>query len=87
MGNFVCIRILFVHALSGCDTAPKVFGIHRNKTLSKLKSDKLFAKQAGVFMNSKSTKENVINAEENALVSLYNGLGNKKLDDLRLSRI
>ena len=38
-------------------------------------------------MNSKSTKENVINAEENALVSLYNGLGNKKLDDLRLSRI
>lgn len=86
LGNTVCSNILFSHAILGCDTTSRLYGIGKNKAVTNLRSNKFFARQAEVFMTSKSTKEDIINNINNALVALYNGDKENSLDDLRLRR-
>ena len=53
LGIDICNYILFVHAVSGCDTS-RVFGIGKGKALKKLKKDQYFVDQAKVFMDPSS---------------------------------
>ena len=75
----------FVHAVGGCDTTSRLFGIGKGVPLRKLKSDSHFRQQAEVFKN-KTSKEEVFTAGEKALVSLYGGRTNESLDTLRYRR-
>ena len=83
-GEQICENLLFAHAILGCDTTSKIFGIGKPTALKKLKSSEYFRKQAAVFRNEKAKKCDIIHAGENALVCLYNGKPGEKLDTLRL---
>ena len=85
LGTTVCSNILFSRAFLGFDTTSRLHGIGKHKAVSKLK-DEVFSKQAAVFMNPESKMEDIINAGNCAMVSVYNGDINEDLDSLRLRR-
>ena len=62
----------FDHAIAGCDTTSRLFGIGKGTPLKKLKSDPNFKKQAEIFLTNVSM-DSIISAGEEAIVSLYGG--------------
>ncbi|KAA0201573.1 hypothetical protein HAZT_HAZT003881 [Hyalella azteca] len=72
VGPEMCTLLTFVHAIAGCDTTSRLFGIGKGVPLRKLKSEQIFRKQARVF-SEVATKDEVQNAGEEALVCLYGG--------------
>ena len=73
LGPKVCDNLLFIHAILGCDSTSRLFGIGKGMALKKVKSDTSFLKQAKVFSQSQENVGNgiIIAAGEKALVSLY----------------
>ncbi|RXN01179.1 hypothetical protein EOD39_7640 [Acipenser ruthenus] len=47
-------HLLFVHAISGCDTTPRLFGTGKGVALQKLSTDPYLKKQAEVFSSEAS---------------------------------
>ena len=86
LGRDVCLNILFVHALPGCDTTSRVHGIGKGVPLKKLKSREEFCELAGVFNRADATKEEIIAAGEKALLHLYNAESAESLNYLRYTR-
>ena len=87
LGDHVCRNILFVHAVLGCDTTSRIFGIGKSTALKKLCSNPHFSRQAEVFNLplTETSVDDVVTAGERALVCLYNGK-DECLDDLRYRR-
>jgi len=87
LGTKICENILFAHALLGCDTTSRVFGIGKGIVLKYLRSGEYLNIQAEVFNSTNATKEDIIKAGENALVCVY---GDKyaglPIDQLRLQK-
>jgi len=77
MLHFIC---------NSCDTTLRLYGIGKSKAISKLKTDISFSRQAAVFMKSYSKMEDVIKAEDNAIVSLYSEDPDDVFNTLRLHR-
>ena len=73
LGNNVCSYIFFAHAVFGCDTTPRVFGIAKKNAITKLNGDLSFIQCAKVLMLENAVISEVVKAGEHALVSLYNG--------------
>ena len=42
LGDQICDNVLFAHALLGCDTTSRVFGIGEPEALKKLRSNAFF---------------------------------------------
>ena len=82
LGSDMCDGILFVHAISGCDTTSRMFSVGKNQSLKKLSSTH-FRQQADVFMKTGSTHDEIAEAGEKAIVSLYSGNKSDSLDELR----
>ena len=62
-------HLLFLHAVLGCDTTSRLYGVGKSVSLKKfLKNDDL-KKVADVFHNENSSEEEVAEAGEHALVS------------------
>ena len=78
LGDHICDNLLFTHALLGCDTTSRVFGIGKPLALKKLRSNAFFREQAAVF------QEDIRNAGDNALVCLYNGKPGDKWNTIRV---
>lgn len=83
LGPDLSDNILFLHAILGCDTTSRLFGIGKGLSLKKIKSSEEFKIQAEVFSNPESKKEDIITAGEKALVCLYSGEKGQSLDALR----
>jgi hypothetical protein len=83
LGLAVCKQILFVHAILGCDTTSRLYGIGKGVALKKLFVNNHFLKQSEVFSNVGSTKQEIATAGEEALLCLYNAKPGEKLDFLR----
>ena len=49
IGPEVCTHILFLHAVLGCDTTSRLYGIGKEISLKKFKSSEHFREQAKVF--------------------------------------
>ena len=73
LGPDVCHHILFIHAILGCDVISRLFGLGKGLAVKKIKSDFQFCQQAKMFTQIGQAKEDIIVAEERALVSLYGG--------------
>lgn len=86
LDNAVVKNILFVHAILGCDTTSRVFGLGKALSMRMIQQKNLFEEQARVFLNSESTREEVIAAGEKAMVLLYKGEETENLDEMRLNR-
>ena len=76
----ICSKLLFIHAITGCDTTSRLYGI--GKTLSKVQCNDEFTKISEVFMQENANKDEFISTGEKALVLLYNGDSGDGLDAL-----
>ena len=65
--------MLFVHALLGCDTTSRVYGIGTPTALKKSMTNDHFRKQAEVFESAAPTVEELVTAGEQALVYVHDG--------------
>ena len=88
LGPKVCDNLLFIHAILGCDSTSRLFGIGKGLALKKVKNDSNFLKQAKVFSQTQENVEKgiIVAAGEKALVSLYGGDKDETLDMLRHRR-
>ncbi|CAH3151809.1 unnamed protein product [Porites lobata] len=83
LGRNVTSSILFVHALLGCDTTSRVHGIGKGIALKKAKINAQFRQLAGVFNRLYSSREDVIEAGEKALLSVFNAASTESLNSQR----
>ena len=83
IGKELCDCLPFLHALTGCDTTSRLFGIGKTSCLKKIKKSAHLRLQAAVFNNQNSTEESIIKAGEEALVNIYDGISPENLDILR----
>lgn len=74
--------LLFLHAVTGCDTTSRPYGIGKGTALRKLLQNDELKSLAGTFLQQR-TQEDVSDAGERALVLLYNGRCGENLDQLR----
>jgi len=66
--------ILFAHAISGCDTTSRMIGVGKHLAFKKLLGDSEFRKHAEIFRSGPYTEhDQIIEAGEKEIVSLYNG--------------
>ena len=86
LGQDICNNILFIHAILGCDTTSRLYGIGKGTSLSKFKASGMFREQAKVFCSDSAPTHDVIDVGEKALVLLYNGMLTDTLDSLRHKR-
>ena len=85
LGPAVC-RNMFLHAILGCDTTSRPYGIGKPESLKKYGESVYFQDQAKVFDIPVSTQAELATAVENALVVLYGGKQGESLDSLRYRR-
>ncbi|KAJ8377274.1 hypothetical protein AAFF_G00261830 [Aldrovandia affinis] len=86
LGPSVCTHILFIHAIAGCDTTSRLYGIGKGAPLKKFTTSSEFHEQATVFDTQSASTAEVVSAGENALLCLYNGKPGEGLDSLRHNR-
>uniref|UniRef100_A0A8W8HXD6 Uncharacterized protein n=1 Tax=Magallana gigas TaxID=29159 RepID=A0A8W8HXD6_MAGGI len=71
-----------LHAISGCDTTSRMFGVSKAATLKKFGEHDFLKTQAQLLCNA-NAKDDVISAGENIISSLYNGAPYEGLNVLR----
>ena len=88
LGEDVCRNILFLHAILGCDTTSKVFGLGKGTALKAFAKSEVFRQAASVFQTppTELTKETIVSSGEQALMYLYKGIPGQTLDSLRVSK-
>ena len=52
LGKNVCLNMPFVHAVTGCDTTSRLFGVGKSTDLKRLKNNKVFAEEAALFRSA-----------------------------------
>ena len=72
LGPEACQLLPFVHALSGCDTTSRLFGLGKGVPLKKI-TDAKFKQQGHIFCSAGHHQDTTVAAGEKALVCLYNG--------------
>jgi hypothetical protein len=82
LGEDICHLLPFLHSLTGCDFTSRFFGIGKGIALKRLNQEYLKA-QGQLFMNTTSSKLDVIKAGEEALTCVYGGLSLEGLDIFR----
>ena len=83
LGQEICRHILFIHAISGCDTTSRLYRIGKGLPLKKFVSNTHFREHVKVFDSLPVSKEEIVKAGEQVLVCLYNGKPEEGLDGLR----
>lgn len=73
VGNEVCKYLLFGHAILGCDTTSSIFGVGKGIALKLIIKNKNFRKQAAIFSNEFSSKKEIEEAGQAALLIVYGG--------------
>ena len=71
-----------MHAILGCDTTSRLFGIGKGVVLTKA-NNPLFTDQANIFLNNSSSLEQIGKAGERVLMFIYGSNTSESLDNLR----
>jgi len=82
LGREVCRNLLFLHAMTGCDTTLHLYGVGKATALKKFENVPCFREQANTF-SCHSAVSDVVAASEKALVALFGGKPGVGLDSLR----
>ena len=64
LGQEICRQILFIHAISGCDTTSRLYGIGKGLPLKKFVSNTHFREHVKVFDSLPVSKEEIVKPEE-----------------------
>ncbi|VDI53443.1 Hypothetical predicted protein [Mytilus galloprovincialis] len=81
----MCKVLPIVHAISGCDTTSKLYGVGKVATLKKF-IDSPTLKELGEVFLKESLVEDVKNAGEKVITFLYGGVPHEGLDILRYKK-
>ena len=73
-------------SLLGCDSTSRLYNIGKPLALKKLQSSSVFTTIAATFMQEDSSNEDIVQSGEVALVLLYGGSEDERLDVLRYKR-
>lgn len=84
LGQEICRHILFIHAISGCDTT--LYGIGKGLPLKNFVSDTHFREHVKVFDSLPVSKEEIVKDGEQVIVCLYSWKTEEGLDGLRFRR-
>ncbi|CAG2194071.1 unnamed protein product [Mytilus edulis] len=82
LGEELCTFLPLIHAISGCDTTSRMFGVSKAATLKKFGEHDFLKTQAQLLCNA-NANDDVISAGENIISSLYNGAPYEGLNVLR----
>ena len=82
LGSFICSKLLFIHAIIGCDTTSQIVLYWKKTSLSNIQSSDELSKINDIFMQDQASMNNIIKAGENALVILYIGDSGDDLNSL-----
>jgi len=86
LGEELCRTLPFVHAIAGCDSTSRLFGIGKGLPLKKMKQPS-FRTHAEVFCGDEvPSKTSIIQAGEKSLVCMYGGTDQDDLDRLRVRK-
>jgi len=88
LGDSICKDILFLHAILGCDTTSKVYGIGKGVVLKMHDKCEEFRNAAAVFDKHPTdvTKNEIEHAGEESLLCLFKGEIRQGLDNLRVQK-
>ncbi|KAG1650842.1 hypothetical protein GQR58_027696 [Nymphon striatum] len=86
LGRNVCNYLLLAHAMLGCDTTSRVFGIGKGVAIKHMRNDTDFKSHADVFLDEDATQSEIADAGEKYLVTILKGDPEETLDQLRLQR-
>ena len=86
LGQEICRHILFIHAISECDTTSRLYGIGKGLPLKNFVSNTHSREHVKVFGSLPASKEEIVKAGEQVLVCLYNGKPKEGLDGSRFRR-
>lgn len=65
--------ILFLHAISGCDTTSAPFGIGKNKVMQMYSKNPSLSELLAIFKDPEATPNQIVDSGEKFLVKLYGG--------------
>ena len=82
LGESICNNILFIHAIFGCDSTSRIYGLGKGMALRIFEQSEGFRKSAAVFCQKDATKEDVVDAGEAVLLCLFKGTRGEGLDKL-----
>lgn len=85
-GLDICSRLLFIHAILGCDTISQPFGIGKGAALKLTIKTSYFSELADEFGKQDLFREYIRKLGEKELVALYNGSEDEGLNSLRYRR-
>ncbi|CAC5392563.1 unnamed protein product [Mytilus coruscus] len=80
LGNEIVHVLPFIHAITGCDTTSRLYGIGKNAGLKRLRENVIFRELASVFLNQDATSDGIIESGQAALVMLYGGETGESLE-------
>ena len=72
LGEKLCYLLPIIHAIGGCDTTSRLYGIGKGLPLKKAMSNTSFEKQLEQVLDC-STREEMKTSGEKVLVELYGG--------------
>lgn len=81
----LCKALPFIHAISGCDTTSRLFGVGKGQAIKKALTDDRFMEIALSFVSDVSRDE-ILKRGEEAVILLYNGVQLEGLDLLRFRK-
>ena len=88
LGEAVCNDLLFLHALSGCDSVSKVFGIGKNSGFQRIiQREKTMKDCSKAFSWSKQTQDVVETNGSKAIIALFNGDQKDSLASIRYNML
>lgn len=76
-------HLLFLHAVTGCDSTSALYGRGKKKAFGMLRKDKQMQSTVAVFNSPSATQAEVVEAGEKFIVSLYGGRLTDSLDTYR----
>ncbi|GFO14039.1 hypothetical protein PoB_004054400 [Plakobranchus ocellatus] len=71
--RLICHLLPFLHAINGCDTTSRLFGVAKGLPLKKIKTDADLKTAAETFYTKGKTTADIIASGERALIALYGG--------------
>ncbi|KAJ8049891.1 hypothetical protein HOLleu_02834 [Holothuria leucospilota] len=80
LGEKLCYLLPIIHAIGGCDTTSRLYGIGKRLLLKKAMSNTSFAKQLEQVLDC-STREEMKTSGEKVLAELYEGKNTVKIRD------
>ena len=82
------LKLLFLHAFSGCDSTSSIYGISNATIVNKLiENESLHQDVATIFCSDNLSKDQVISAGETAMVIISNGTPDQTLNSIRYRRL